>query len=930
MALDTVSNFVDSLRHVRLLEPEQQNALARELLTRFAEPKALADELIRRGWLTPYQANLLLQGRGGELMLGSYVLLELLGEGGMGQVFKAKNWKLGCIVALKLIRKERLANEDAVRRFHREIRAAAQLSHPNIVMAYDADEVNGTHFFAMECVEGSDLAKLIKQHGPMPVAQACDWIRQAALGLQHAHERGMVHRDIKPHNLLLTKQGVVKILDMGLARLTVAGEDGDISTTMTQEGAVMGTPDYIAPEQAEESHTVDIRADLYSLGCTLYQLLAGKVPFPGGTLIQKLKKHQSNQPTPIEMCRSDVPPAVCAVVYKLMAKRPEERYQTPAELVRALETLPAADGQTLPGDAGQGVHTGPVDPTFDEVLDFRPTDTAAEAMRAEQRVRRRAEKRTLRLAAAGGSILVLGLAAALWLFLRPTDRPQPPSQPISVEQPKPREQDKRAFEQWLRDVAAMPAEEQVKAVVAELQKRNPGFDGKVKYQIRDGTVTLLDARSNDITDLAPIRALSGLKTLYVGGNMYPARSKLADLTPLKGMSLVELRCGDSSVSDLEPLKGMPLLTLACNHSNVSDLSPLRGMRLTTLMCNAKKVTDLSPLKVMRLTYFSCEDTQVADMSVLKGMPLVVFACRGSQVADLSPLRDSPLEVIWCDFQPYRDAQILRSIKTLKQINGKPVAEFWKEVDAQQAAFEAWCQQVAAMPAKQQVQAVAAELMKRNPGFDGKVDHKTEGDAVAGVRFVSDAVTDLTPLRALPKLTSVGCRGSKATGGNGIGKLTDLSPLKGLPLRWLFCDCTAVADLTPLRGMPLENFSCGECPVHDFSPLQDVPLKWFVCYQTTIADLSILKGKQGFHTLICHHTSVHDLSPLTGLPLSYLDCRSTDIADLAPLKGAPLKVLLCDPKPLRDTMILRSSKTLETINGKPAVEFWKEVGALPKP
>ena len=185
----------------------------------FPAPRALAGELIRRGWLTPYQVNQLLQGRGRDLLLGSYVLLERLGEGGMGQVFKARNWKLGRVVALKLIRKERLDNPDAVRRFQREIRAAAQLDHPNIVRAFDADEVDGTHLLVMEYVEGTDLAKLVKKDGPLPVDKACDYCRQAALGLQHAYERGLVHRDIKPHNLLLTPGGVVKILDMGLARL---------------------------------------------------------------------------------------------------------------------------------------------------------------------------------------------------------------------------------------------------------------------------------------------------------------------------------------------------------------------------------------------------------------------------------------------------------------------------------------------------------------------------------------------------------------------------------------------------------------------------------------------------------------------------------------------------------------------------------------
>src|SRR5947209_4248859 len=206
MTLATTTSLVDALRQYRVLEPAQL-----QQLPALQDPKALAGELIRRGWLSPYQANLLLQGKGQELLLGSYVLLERLGEGGMGQVFKARNWKLGKIVALKHIHKERLANPDAVKRFQREVRAAAQLSHPNVVMAYDADEVSGTHLLVMEYVEGSDLSHLVKEQGRLPVGQACDFIRQAALGLQHAFEKGLVHRDIKPANLLLAKGNVIKI-----------------------------------------------------------------------------------------------------------------------------------------------------------------------------------------------------------------------------------------------------------------------------------------------------------------------------------------------------------------------------------------------------------------------------------------------------------------------------------------------------------------------------------------------------------------------------------------------------------------------------------------------------------------------------------------------------------------------------------------------
>jgi serine/threonine protein kinase len=353
MTIASVAELVDSLRGSRLLEPAQLQELP-ALETRFPEPKALARELVKRGWLTPYQVNALFQGQGPGLLLGSYVLLEKLGEGGMGQVFKARNWKLGRTVALKLIRKEWLTDEAAVKRFRREILAAAHLDHPNIVHADDADEAGNTHFLVMEYVEGTDLARLVKAHGPLPVSQACEYVRHAALGLQHAHERGLVHRDIKPSNCLVSAPGgVVKLLDLGLARLAQAPEEPAADTTLTQQGAFMGTPDYMAPEQATDAHEADIRADLYSLGCTLYFLLTGKVPFPGGSAGQKVARHLAKEPVPVERLRPEVPPEVAAVVRRLMAKDPGQRYQTPAELAEVLASLaespaPAATPARLP------------------------------------------------------------------------------------------------------------------------------------------------------------------------------------------------------------------------------------------------------------------------------------------------------------------------------------------------------------------------------------------------------------------------------------------------------------------------------------------------------------------------------------------------------------------------------------------------------
>jgi serine/threonine-protein kinase len=293
-----------------------------------------------------------------------YKVLGKLGQGGMGHVFKARQERLDRLVALKIIRKENISQDPAaIHRFQREAQTAAQLSHPNIIVIFDFNQYGDTYYIAMEYVEGVDLHNFVQDFGPLRPEMAADYTRQVALGLQHAFERGMVHRDIKPSNLMVAlpkmeapspngrsasppgppdlnqlQKGIVKILDLGTALITHTADSE--SAQWTKQGTLMGTPDYLAPEQAVDSHSVDIRADLYSVGCTFFYLLTGKPPFGEYPLMKKLMMHQTGEPPPIRDLQPDVPASMEAVVRRLLAKRPDDRYQTPGELVEALSPQP--------------------------------------------------------------------------------------------------------------------------------------------------------------------------------------------------------------------------------------------------------------------------------------------------------------------------------------------------------------------------------------------------------------------------------------------------------------------------------------------------------------------------------------------------------------------------------------------------------------
>ena len=356
----TADELLDLTRKSGVLELARLDAYAQKLADDPPpDAKALAARMVDDGLLSGFQADQLLQGRWKRFFIGKYKVLEKLGRGGMANVFLCEHKLMRRRVAVKVLPAVQGRDPAALERFYREARAVAAVDHPNLVRAYDIDQDENLHFLVMEFVDGVNLYDLVKRHGPLDPARAAHYVAGAAVGLQHAHEMGLVHRDIKPGNILVDRSGVVKVLDLGLA-LFFHPEDDD-QLTKKYEETVLGTADYLAPEQALDSHAVDIRADIYSLGGTLYYLLTGRPPFPEGSITQKLVAHQQREPVPILELRPDTPPELVAVYERMAKKDPAARYQTPAEVVTALEpwtsqpiSLPADDELPKFGPASMG------------------------------------------------------------------------------------------------------------------------------------------------------------------------------------------------------------------------------------------------------------------------------------------------------------------------------------------------------------------------------------------------------------------------------------------------------------------------------------------------------------------------------------------------------------------------------------------------
>jgi serine/threonine protein kinase len=324
--------------------------------------------------LTAFQATAIRERRFQDLVIGNYEVLARLGAGGMGTVFKARHRRMKRIVALKVLSPEVARQGSFVQRFQREVETIAQLSHSNIVMAFDADEDKAGHFLVMEFVNGRDLASDVQENGPLSVADAVICLHQASLGLAYAHSQGIVHRDIKPANLLRDTTGLFKVADLGLARINPS-EGGTANSSLTQAGGILGTADFMPPEQALDSTSIDHRADVYSLGCTLYFLLAGRPPYVAGSLMALLLQHRDGPIPSLRNSRADVPPELDAIFQRMVAKKPGDRYQSMTEVCQALEMV---KGKVSSLDVRPGI------PKAQSGKDSAQTDMTVAADSAEQ------------------------------------------------------------------------------------------------------------------------------------------------------------------------------------------------------------------------------------------------------------------------------------------------------------------------------------------------------------------------------------------------------------------------------------------------------------------------------------------------------------------------------------------------------------------
>jgi len=895
------------------------------------------------------------------------------------------------------------ASASCGQRFLREAEAMAAVEHDHIVRIYQIDEERNVPFMAMEFLKGEPLDERLKRDEPIPLVDMLRIGREIAEGLAAAHATGLIHRDIKPGNIWLESRGEgrgarddksagailaphpsslaprVKILDFGLAR-AASQEAG-----LTQQGAIIGTPAYMSPEQGR-GESVDARCDLFSLGVVLYRMSTGQQPFVGNDTVSTLVAVAMNEPAvPIKL-NSDLPQTFSDLVMKLLEKDPAQRHASAGEVIRTLQGIEkklelqrVAEERTETMNAADEKHG---------VTDRPPHARAAGSSGQASSASPRAKRRPAALIALAASLLfiVAGGAVIYWQTNNGTVRIEinDPAIQIAFD-------DKDLLFKGIdkQDIRVSPGEHGLHIKRGELELDSDKFilkkgetvtlkvewvkDGKLQVMQGDKVIGKAEVA---VAPPVPIPApAADFALLFNPTNHVTVPTLAVDLSDpftMEGyFKQTEFAAGNQTVLRFQNHANLKSVVATTKSWNFQIPAAVAAGKTFGLYSNVHVALDktvhvavVSDTKQVRL-YVNGALRAKHDIGADKPFKTkknhleighefsgVIDEVRISKIArydkDFKPAER---------FEPDKDTLALYHFDegqgdVLKDASGhghhgKIVGAKWVKADGSPSTFPpldpAWLEQVAALSAKEQIETVKAELMKRNPGFDGKMDsQKVQGGMVTELAFAATKVKDISPLRALTGLQRLKCAGSSKE----KGQLADLTPLEGLKLTFLNCSWTQVpdltslkdmklsllhfqgtkvSDLTPVKEMKLTDLGCGNTAVTDLAPLKDMKLIKLDLVATGVSDLSPLQGMPLTY-LGFHFTKVTDLSPLQGMPLTFVKMENTRVADIAPLRGMPLKTLDISFVPKRDAEILRSITTLETINGQSRDAFWKDVDA----
>ncbi|TWU06064.1 serine/threonine-protein kinase [Stieleria varia] len=885
-----------------------------------------------------------------------YKLLEPIGHGGFGVVVKALDEKLQRIVAIKILHPRLAKCTDARTRFLHEARSVASVRHDNIVQIYAVEE-SPVAFLVMEYIEGRNLQQAIDDESPLPTVDVIRIGKQIALALGAAFARGVIHRDIKPANILLQDdhEGRVKVTDFGLA-ITNDQE------SPLRSGPIAGTPSFMSPEQATGGK-VDHLTDLFSLGCVLHAMCSGRSPFHARNALSILRRVTEGKPEILTNLNPHVPAALASVIDQLIQKNPAMRLQSPGEVIDALNACHS--NQTISQNSGRNAFW------------LRASVTLAIVAAVVLGVTKSTNPFAASSRETVGSLSVLH-STTPESAVGPEERSESPDPQGKV---------------------------QLERFIAEVQKQNTGYRiDQIHSGFTDNRLTGLDLiRPLDcsplagLTDLTHLGIRSGGSThsfsLGFASGMRELQSlkmdglQITTLQPLKGLPLRDLSMwswnayGIPALGDMSPLQGMPLQRLNCGNSLVSDLSPLRGMPLEFLCLNLTLAEDLTPLAGAPLQELLLTCTDVSDLTPLKGMPLKILELGGSRVSDLSPLAGSPIEILRLDHTLVTDFSVLKQMPNLKELRIAvdpardqslreqfPHVNLRHDVPDHLSSVEDGAKIRAphvlmggiSLGRSSLIERMLRNLVKQNPKCnlpscrftvrEGRVIYfETEpletyeaiGDLkdLESLSIIGDYRTpvDVEFIANLKKLHTVYLFGCQVTNLAALrdtqlkqlwlwswdrhlkDSAGDLSPLKGLSLTHLNCGCSSTKDLSPLAGMPLEVLVLNSTEVHDLSPLSNMPLRELLIAGTPVEDLSPLRG-MSLEKLTLNDSKVTDLSPVAGMPIKNLSINGTDISDRDIISEFPLEELEMDYEESRDREWIASFPNLRMLNQRPIGEF----------